>query len=554
MAQTNVKAATSGGGSLFNGMRGLGTKTPRPVAQMMRDTTTGALAGRRVSLVETKDDIRRVWMRSAALAQDLTQNNGRLKGAVEQTLGDTVGDELKLSPAPRLESLGWTPDEISDWKKLVKEKWQEWSWEPTECDYRGKLTVPQMVDVALRYNFSFGENLSILDYFSPSLRKRYGTQTGTKVLLLPPTRLVQETREATGLFQGVLHDENGRATHYRIKDSDRTRTRDYPAYVNGRRSVLHIFDPEGADDVRGISKLASCFKTLVRQDTLSDVTLDQAIAQAAVAMVLTSNLPSPEAFEAFQELGGNEVGPDGKPAPNGYASLGNEIMGYLADAYAAVKDAGGIRFGQGPMLPHLAPGESFDFKTASVPGNNYIPFSADLRREVAAAIGVTYSSYSNDYSNATYSSVRMEVASIWPRVIRRRERIAAPLCQAIYEAWLDEQIGMGRIWFKGGYAAFRAYRGAAVWAQWKGPAPPTADDFKAARAANERVQGGTSSLEIECSAVGLDGDEVRAMRIAEHKAYSDDPMPSPYAPRASQPAGGEGSSASPDTPDKEVDA
>ncbi|WP_353619417.1 phage portal protein, partial [Ochrobactrum sp. SFR4] len=98
-------------------------------------------------------------------------------------------------------------------------------------------------------------------------------------------------------------------------------------------------------------------------------------------------------------------------------------------------------------------------------------------REVARAIGITYGSYSMDYSAATYSSVRMEMASIWPVVMRRRERIAGPFLQMIYENWLDEEIGEGRLPFKGGYNAFLAHREKITWALWQGPAAPNADDY-----------------------------------------------------------------------------
>ena len=136
-----------------------------------------------------------------------------------------------------------------------------------------------------------------------------------------------------------------------------------------------------------------------------------------------------------------------------------------------------------------------------------------------------------DYTDATYASVRMETSSLWPVVTRRRERVAAPMCQMAYENWLDEEIGEGRIAFKGGYRAFRANRSRVCLAGWQGPPKPTADDHKSARASTERLRNGTSSVAIETGDLGVDADALFEERQREHQRYVDAGMQSPYAPK-----------------------
>ena len=182
------------------------------------------------------------------------------------------------------------------------------------------------------------------------------------------------------------------------------------------------------------------------------------------------------------------------------------------------------------QVNHLGPGEELEFKTASTPGGQYLPFSTHLQRIMARCIGVTFSSFSLDPSRATYSSVRMENASIWPVVLRRRERIAAPICQSIYEAWLTESVVEGRIPFKGGVSAFMATRDKATWAEWVGPPPPTADDLKSAKAATERLGNRTSSLAIESASVGYDPQDIAAMRQSDIELYEGYGMGDPYMP------------------------
>src|SRR5690606_24272986 len=85
----------------------------------------------------------------------------------------------------------------------------------------------------------------------------------------------------------------------------------------------------------------------------------------------------------------------------------------------------------------------------------------------------------------------------------------------------------------GGYAAFDANREDVLWTRWNGPAKPTADDGKAAKAATERLVNGTSTFEAECAERGLDPEEVFESRRHWHKRFVDAGMPSPFVARNS---------------------
>lgn len=493
---------------------------PQPQASMLRDTKSGVLASRRVALTDHRSEVRRSWRTAAALAVDFIQNSGTLKGATDQVLADTVGVELVLSPQPDLSKLGYDQKETDDWCALVKKRWKHWAWNPAECDQRGKLTVPQMVDIGLRWYIAYGEITGMMSYMPRAMRRRYGISTGTKVLMTPPHRLMQDTIEAEGLYQGVWHDANGRAVGYKFRDR-----RDgidvptpYPARDGqGRPVVMHIFDPVDADDVRGISLLTPVFRKFAQSEILDDSVLQTFILQTVFAAVLTSPAPSAEAFEGLEAL--SNLGTGG-------AELKKDFLDYFGAMMDNAKDK--LTIGSESRVASLAPGEDLQFKTSDTPGPQYLPFKASLSRETARAIGCTYESFSMDHSNATYSSTRMGTASIWPIVMRRRERLAAPQCQTIYECWLDEEIGEGRIPFKGGYEAFRAHRSEASWAQWQGPAKPSADDYKSARASSERIENGTTSLSIECTELGVDPDEVFEQRLREHQRYQEAGMRSPF--------------------------
>lgn len=494
----------------------------RTTARYLRDTKSGAIASRIAPLTDSRDDIRYAWKRTAGLAMDLIQNSGRLKGACDQVIADTVGVGLTLTPDPDLTGLGYDDQQKSELIRILKRRWKSYWSNKKECDLRGKLNGPQMVDIGLRWDIAYGEVTGAFDFFNQSVRDHYGIKTGTKLCLVPPSKLVQDTNSFENLFQGVRHDDRGRAISYRF---DTTRQgvkikRDYAAFDgDGRPLVMHIFDPMDATDVRGISKLAPAFRKHIQAEMLDDATLQMALLQTIFAITITSDSPSADAYEALEVL--KEQGGEGL----GY---GQEYLGYLAGSLEAAAESR-ISVGADPQVSHLGPGQKLALETANVPGRDYLPFSNSLARDMARTIGCSYGGLTMDYTDATYASVRMEISSIWPVVMRRRERSAAPICQMAYENWLDEEVGEGRIPFKGGYRAFWANRDRICIATWQGPAKPTADDLKAAKASSERMRNGTSSVEDETGDLGIDADALFERRERLHNRYVDSGMASPYA-------------------------
>ncbi|WP_051370734.1 phage portal protein [Mesorhizobium loti] len=505
-------------------------------ASYLRDTRSSIISTRPAILRDHRDDVRAVWQRTAGLAADIIQNSGRMRGAADQVVADTVGVELSLNFKPKLDRLGYDAQETVAFVREVKDWWKRLIWNPRECDMRGKFTLPQMVDMALRSDMVFGEAVGVMTFMTRAQRRQYGITTGTKLCMMPAASLVQDSNEFEGMFQGVIHDANGRPVAYRFEEKqDGFKVkRDHRAYdADGRQIVVHVYDPIDPTDVRGISRIAPAIRKHIQHEVLVDATIQTQILQTIVGMALTSAAPSAEAFEAIEALKETDGG------------LRDEFLAYYSGAMERAR-SGEISISSDPRISHLAPGEKLEFLSIGTPGPQFLPVSAELSRDMARAIGITYGGFTMDHTDATYSSVNMENASIWPTVTRRRERIAAPICQAFFENSLDEAVGEGRIPFKGGYPAFAANREDVCWALWQGPAKPTADDGKCAKAQTERLINGTSTLEAECGALGHDPEEVFESRQYWHKRYVDAGMPSPFVARNAGPQ----DAAEPDEPPK----
>lgn len=508
----------------------------RPTARYLRDDRSGTLSMRRAITRDSAIDVRQAAARASALALDFMHNCGWIAGVADQVIVDTIGTELKLNLRPDLSKLGYSEQERSAWCRLVEAGWRRYSWNPAECDLAGKATVAEMLDGAMRHYLAYGEGFGVLSFLDQPARSHYHIGTGTKVSLIPSHRLPRRTSEMEGLEDGIYHDANGRPTHYRFQRRESGIERDYDVAARdgaGLLQVLHVMD-RGANpgSPRGISPMAPIFKVIAQHDQLADATLATALLQTVFAATIKSPEPSEQAFKAIQTLADTEppatwTGTDADWSTHigGVASDLLDVWGQRIDALKS----GGIDLADSARIGHLGPGEELQFHTAQTPGSSYQPFTANLKREAARCIGVTASSATMDFNGATYSSVRMETASIWPLAVRRRERIAAPLAQGIMEAWLDEEIATGRIPFRGGYRAFAANRDRVCWSEWQGPAAPTADDYKAAMAAGIRLEKGLSSLADESALYGRDWEETARQRARERAVVVDElGLPDPF--------------------------
>jgi len=506
------------------------------LAAYLRPDSAGIVRMRRPALRDAHEDVRAAWGEAAAKTIESIQNSGWLAGAIDQCVADTNGTGLKLSAQPDAKALGWSDDFAADWCNRVEWRWGLWANNPYECDLRGRKTVAAMADWAVRWFYGYGEAVALLP-----LRPRPGAQSALKVLMVPPHRLIQETRPLDRVHQGIRIDADGMPVGFIFKrdgqfgqqEEFEVRARDEA----GRPNVVHVFDGDPSQ-ARGITPLAPVLKIVAQYDQLADATLTTTLLQTIFAASLKSEAMSEEAFSGLMTEGDLE----------GEAAVPRELEGLYAARTGYYRDAK-LDLGAHGRVNSLFPGDELEFHATEHPSNNYLPFSRDLKREMARCIGVTYEGLSGDFDGATYSSIQMGTSTIWAVTVRRRERISIPFVQAIYEAWLEEEIGEGRTAFPGGYEAFAKNRAAVCGASWRGPAKPIADDGKAAKAASERLTQGTTSLTYECGMLGLDVEDMMNERVQERKMAERRGLPDPHAPRPA-PAIGNDNSAEPEEEDR----
>lgn len=481
---------------------GGGTGVPLPRSEFMRGASDGGSSWR-PALRSVNDDVSEAWDGATARATDLVQNSGWISGMFDQCVANTVGDGLRVQPTPENDLFGMDEKSAREWRLLVERRWALWSETPIECDIEGKRTVPQMQEAAFRSWLGMGEALGEVVW-----RKRFGSQYGTKIRVMSPTRLSNENNSMLRIASGVQLDRDGLPIAYMAKRSSdilgesvqRVRARD--AY--GRPRVIHTFVglPE---QVRGITPLAPVMKVARQFDQLADSTLMAALIQTVFAANLQSDAPTEEAMQGLLTPQEQQV----------LMSQGVSPFQAWAEMQSGWYDSNVIDVGIGGRIASTFPGQKLEFMSPEMPAVAYKEFAMQLLREMARCLGMTYESATGDYSGATYSSVRMAVNEIFSITKARRKFIIAPFSQPIYEAWLEEEISTGRIPFPGGYERFLFNRIAASRATWKGAPKPVADDLKAAKAHQVYRDMGVITDEQIAGDIGLDIDDVYAQRARE---------------------------------------
>ncbi|WP_309628744.1 phage portal protein [Brevundimonas sp.] len=509
---------------LFGSKETQSRQDSRPTARYMRPDSSNLLGGWRPALRSQRQDVKEAWTGVAARAIDAAHNSGWITGAIEQMVADINGPEgLTINVAPDHQALRWSYDFAYAWASDVEREFVAYANSPLECDARGKATLATMADAIVRWYMPFGEGLGRI-----LLRERAGATMLTKVQLVSPIRLSQQSSELEDLHQGVFLDGDGQPIGYRFRARANGYDQDLDVAArdpDGRPLVVHVFDGD-PDATRGISPFAPALKVTRQYDQLADATLTTALLQTIFAATFESAQLPAEALEGLlteNDFGAGSGGQVDPTAPGGMAAL----MGARAEWYGA----SGIDLGTHGRIATMFPGDQLKFTTAETPGSNYLPFSQNLNREIARCIGTSYEKYTGDYQGATFSSIKMSIASDWPVVVRRRRVIPRPFLQAVFEAWLEERIARGLTPYPGGYSRFLKQRAAATRATWRGPAKPSPDELKTAMALKVLVKDlGVMSVSTAAGEIGLDADAEQQQRAQDRATAIRLNLPDPYAP------------------------
>lgn len=474
-----------------------------PRSLYLRENHSPFMFGWNVPLREPRDETMSAWVSATAKAIDTLQNSGWLAGGTVAAKSYMIGAGLALNLRPELNILG-NAETTETWAREFEARWEAYANDAYSCDLGGRYTMAQLAGQAVDQWFRSGEAIALVPW-----RERVGSSHGTKIKLIPSSRLSQAST-APDVVQGVRMDADGAPIGYLFEDPTQP-TQPFQQEVAardefGRPMVLHMMDAEpGA--VRGITPLAPALRVIRQLDQLHDATLTAAVIQAVFAATIESGSPPADIMKALQSQDEQADRDD-----SGETTRPGDFESYMDERFDWYKTSN-IDLGRFGKIIHTFPGETMKFHRSEHPNSTYDALTKSLLREVARCVGVTYAQLTGDFIGETYSSLRMEIADMWILNLYRRAVIPGRVYQSAMEAFMEEEIITGSTPFPPGEFAtpienWRFLRRRVCRADWRGPPRPTADDLKTAKAQQLQRQEGWVPTEQIAAEYGNDHRDV----------------------------------------------
>lgn len=452
--------------------------------------------------------------------RDTLRNDSYVQNGATIQKDSIVGEMFLLNSKPNYKVLG------------LDEVWAEEFQEETEAkftlyaesirnfpDAARKLTLTGMVRLAVGIHAMTGEVLASVEWMRQGNRP---FRTALQMLDLDRLSNPNGEMDSPTLRGGVHRDHFGAPLGYWIRQAHPSDWMDPDGYtwkyvpatrgqVTGnpgwdRPQMIHIVDQWRPDQSRGVAAMVSALKEMRMTKKFRDVVLQSAVLNASYAASIESDLP---ADVALAQAGGGD-----REALASYATT------YLTEVAKYVGGARNIHI-DGVKVPVFYPGTKMKLQSAGTPGGVGSDFEASMLRYISAALGVSYSQLSKDYSAANYSSLRADLAEVGKRMRVRKRLVADRFASTFYRLWLEEAINRGEItamprkapnWYEGlNQEAYSA-------CEWIGASTGQIDELKETQAAVLRVNNGLSTREDELARLGKDWRVVFSQLSREKKA------------------------------------
>lgn len=218
--------------------------------------------------------------------------------------------------------------------------------------------------------------------------------------------------------------------------------------------VIHMFEPRGPGQCRGLPWGSAALKRIGEIDQLEDALLTGNKTAAMFCGVVTDEFSSaPLPFDGEQ---------------NGSTLVSGLEPGTL------------LNLGAGKKVTFSTPNQS----------QQGVEFLASQLRAVASAFGVPPALIDSDYSKANYSSLRASLVTYAARLDSIVHTIIRPqLLDRIWRRWITAEILRGAI----DAPDFESNPERWFGVEWFPPAPPVADEIKAAQADKLQIEMGVKS-------------------------------------------------------------
>ena len=450
-------------------------------------------------------------------------NEPLISAGIDEIANATIGHGRRITPLPDKEGLGLTDEQytkfVSDYVKLWNaDMYSKRRW----IDQRGECDIAEMQRNVLTTVLSRGEAYTLGYWFENPVRP-----FRTALALIDDDRIrtpddlpdsdrenviaghrITETGFTRSYFVHEYHRNDGRNSNF--PDKNYTEVRRYNEF--GREQVIHTYMKKCPELTRGISHLTSAFKKIDCFKNYTEVRMEAAIMQLAMAFVIKSN----DKNALGQIMGQNMMAFDETAVKEAYGEMLERAT--MSQMY---HNQNGIDL-DGAKAIRLLDGEEAQILTGSEASMNDKQFVDECHTEMARSFGSTKSNLTQNFE-ASYSAARAEMISFYRTCENYANYIVNDWLQSVTTMWLEDVIQSGRLSVPNypdpnlAWLHFAANRELYCNANFHGPARDEIDQAKTMAYWEKRKQAGVFNYEEFYNSKGMDWRQAISQQFEELK-------------------------------------
>lgn len=404
-------------GRVWNAMTG---KAPEGKRLYYTGATLYGGGGAWLGMLRAKDqEVRADMAAMRSNSRRLLNNNPFMKRYIR-----TLGNHVVGPKGMKLQSLFRTSggERRDPYAGKIEVEWGLWSKKgtPSVC---GKFSFPALVRQALRLTALDGECFIRIIRNAPN-------PWGFSLQILDPdllnhmySRLPSPETGNNSIVMGVEIDQWDRpvAYHFTTPAAARNTWPVGPIVIIPAADIIHLYDPERANQTRGIPWIA-CSMWMM---SMLGHYWEAEVASARHESERIGILKSPEGV--LDEDGVQRDEANGNYLPN------------PQDVAALMPNDSPIKY-QG-----LPAGVDVDFPNLQHPNQAFEHFSAAMLKGISAGVGLGYASLSNDLTQVSFSSIRQGVIEDREYYQELQQYLIETLCDRAFDTWGLFAVAKGRL-------------------------------------------------------------------------------------------------------------
>ena len=413
-----------------------------------------------------------------ARAADLAMNSPLGAAAIQTQVTGVINEGLTVFPKLDYEALGMSSSEAREWSRRVKSEFELWS-ENVSCDFTRRNTFKELQRIAYSSALMDGDSFCLLkrgreinNPYSLKLQlieaARVSNPQGERNIIVAGNIVESQIEGGGRIVNGIETDRNGiiRAVWisnriYNQPNTSLSSLKWQRVKVRGERSgvnnVLHICNDKRIGQNRGEPYLAPVIETLKNLSRYAEAELVSGIIKSYFSLFFTQ--------------------------------LGSENNFTLNQILPDELDLTEYKLGAGTLnaLPRGVDVKAID----SAGTTSFEVYTNYFSKVTGAALGIPAEVLTKEF-NSSYSASKAALLQAENEFRQRKYAFITDFCQPIYETFLAEAVGLGRIIAPGFFDDAQKRKKYSA-ADWHNETSHFLDVEKEVRAAEKRIELGLST-------------------------------------------------------------